>query len=340
MQSRWAIGLIIAATCLACNGGGAVDQEPTPIAETATLVVYTVNYPLAYFAKRIGGDLVEVALPVPADVDPAYWTPEADVIERYQRADLIILNGAGFANWVNYSTLPMSKVVDTSVSFTDRWIELEDTVTHSHGPEGEHAHRGWAFTTWLDPTLAAEQARAIARALIGERPDEESAIRDRLALLEIDLQALDGRMAAASEIIGDETLIVSHPVYQYLVARYGLEAIELHWEADEVPGTDAWATLDAMLEEQPARWMLWEGQPEAATATGLEQRGITSLVFEPCGNVPSSGDFLTVMQANAASLEAVADALSSEADAQSPQLTPSPTERPAAGTASSSAEGR
>jgi len=32
---------------------------------------------------------------------------------------------------------------------------------HTHGPEGEHAHENLASTTWLDPILAVEQARAI-----------------------------------------------------------------------------------------------------------------------------------------------------------------------------------
>ena len=39
------------------------------------LRIYTVNYPLAYFAERIGGDLAQVTFPAPPDVDPAFWMP-------------------------------------------------------------------------------------------------------------------------------------------------------------------------------------------------------------------------------------------------------------------------
>ncbi|RLA05886.1 MAG: zinc ABC transporter substrate-binding protein, partial [Gammaproteobacteria bacterium] len=60
----------------------------------------TVNYPLAYFAERIGGEQVEVGFPVPADVDPAFWSPAADAVAAYQAADVIILNGATYAKWV------------------------------------------------------------------------------------------------------------------------------------------------------------------------------------------------------------------------------------------------
>ena len=53
-----------------------------------------------------------------------------------------------------------------------------------HGPEGEHAHGGKAFTVWLDPTLAQKQADAIYDAFTQLRPqhaEEFSRNRDALA---------------------------------------------------------------------------------------------------------------------------------------------------------------
>ena len=73
-----------------------------------------VNYPLKYFAERIGGPHVNVTLPVTADEDPVYWVPGIEVIGQYQQADLILLNGAGYAKWVKKASLPRSKTVDTS----------------------------------------------------------------------------------------------------------------------------------------------------------------------------------------------------------------------------------
>jgi zinc transport system substrate-binding protein len=304
--------LIFVAGCIACGGGGTTEVAPTPPPEPTTLIVYTVNYPLAYFAKRIGGDLVDVVLPVPAGIDPATWTPGPDTITNYQRADLILLSGAGYAAWVNHATLPMSKVVDTSAAFSDRWIALENNVTHSHGPEGEHAHAGWAFTTWLDPALAIEHARSIADAMVARRPQSESGIRARFAALESELQALDARYAAAAEIIGDEPLFFSHPVYQYVIDHYGLSAIELHWEPGMMPDGHAWDHLAEAMVEHPAKWMLWEGEPLAATVTALDERGIGSLLFDPCGKVPETGDYLTVMDANAGSLETIAETINGD----------------------------
>jgi zinc transport system substrate-binding protein len=71
-----------------------------------------VNYPLKYFAERIGGDHVRVEFPAPADVDPAYWNPALAGISAFQKADLILLNGAGYAKWIAKVSLPRSKIVD------------------------------------------------------------------------------------------------------------------------------------------------------------------------------------------------------------------------------------
>jgi hypothetical protein len=59
--------------------------------------------------------------------------------------------------------------------------------------------------------------------------------------------------------------------------------------------------------------MLWEAEPLPETAARLAALGIESRVFAPCVNRPSDGqDWLAVMQANRAVLEAIADESVSE----------------------------
>jgi zinc transport system substrate-binding protein len=297
------VSLVMTIGLAACGGGSSGDVAAEPDQTSERLVVYTVNYPLAYFAERIGGDLVKVEFPAPSDQDPAYWLPDAANISAYQGADLILLNGAGYAKWVDRATLPISKVVDTSASFADRLIPMVGTTTHSHGPEGEHEHVGWAFTTWLDPALAIQQAEAIEAAVSRLRPEHESEIHRRMELLKDDLSNLDRRFAVAARKIGDTPLVFSHPVYQYLIRRYELNGVEVHWEPDEAPDGSAWDQLEDLMVTHAARWMLWEGEPLAKTVADLEDLGISSVVFDPCGSRPADGDFLTVMAANAAGLE-------------------------------------
>lgn len=144
---------------------------PSLVAADDKLTVYVVNYPLKYFAERIAGEHATVVLPAPPDVDPAFWMPDTNTIAAYQRADLILLNGAHYAHWLNKVSLPSFRLVDTSSNFQDRYIPVAHRMTHTHGPTGKHTHTDVAFTTWLDFDLAVQHAKAIADALSRQRPE-------------------------------------------------------------------------------------------------------------------------------------------------------------------------
>ncbi len=265
--------------------------------------VYSVNYPLAYFAERIAGDSVKVVFPAPAEVDPATWSPAAETIADYQRADLVLLNGAGYADWVQRATLSQSRLVDTSAALADSLIPVDDTVTHSHGPGGDHSHQGTAFTTWLDMDFAIGQARAVFDALVRLRPENETDFRERLTELEKDLGELDTRLKVVAERIGDRPLVFSHPVFQYLERAYELNGRSVHWEPHEIPGNEQWRELSDALATHAAAWMIWEDEPLADSVSRLEGMGITSLVFRPCGNRPAEGSLVSVMLDNVIALE-------------------------------------
>ena len=223
-----------------------------PASADRPLNVYVVNFPLKYFAQRIGGDDVKVTLPVPEDVDPVYWTPGIADIGAYQQADLILLNGAGYAKWVSKVSLPRSKTVDTSRGFKDQYITVKETMTHSHGAEGEHAHEGLAFTTWLDLSLAAKQAEAIAGALIRKRPQKKDRFMANYQPLEKDLLALDSRIKAIVSSNNTAPVIFSHPVYEYFEKAYGLNGKSVHWEPEEIPSRTMRDELAAELKQHPA----------------------------------------------------------------------------------------
>jgi zinc transport system substrate-binding protein len=267
------------------------------------LAVFVVNYPLKYFAERIGGDHVNVVFPAPSDEDPAFWGPDVKTISAYQKADLILLNGAGYAKWVNKVSLPRFRLVNTSANFKDRYIVTAEILTHSHGAEGKHAHESLAFTTWMDPELAAMQAKAIADALTRKNPRQRDAIQKNYRALETDLIALDRDIKAVVSKDPSRPLLVSHPVYDYFARRYGLNIKSVHWEPDEIPNNEQWVELRAILKGYPARWMIWEGEPIGESVERLKSIGVHSLVFDPCGNVPDRGDFLTVMRQNVENLK-------------------------------------
>lgn len=319
MRSQtWALVLTIFLAVTGCarhdEPGRDSSEAQVPGPKPQVISVYTTNYPLAYFAERIGGVQVEVVFPAPVDVDPAYWAPEPDVIAAYQGADLILLNGAGYEKWIERASLPASKLVDTSAAIESSYIPLEEGVVHTHGPEGEHSHKGWAFTTWLDPTLAMAQAKAVEAALSQLRPAAAQSFRDAYEGLQADLLGLDARLGNLAAEIGDRPLVFSHPVYQYLDEHLGLNGASVHWEPGEAPSEEMWEAFETMLRSHPAKLMVWEGEPLTEVEGRLADMGIDSVVYDPCGNSPESGDFGSVMLQNVANLEAAMESGSVEAD--------------------------
>ncbi len=279
--------LILCAVLTAAIGTKALAAEGT---------VYTVNYPLQYFAETIAGDDLDIVFPVPADIDPAYWKPSVDDLVAFQSADLVLLNGAGYASWLKEASLPRSRLIDTSKSYEDRLIPSESSMVHSHGPEGAHSHgEKYAFTTWLDIALAREQTLAIKNAFVRRWPDQKKSFESRHQKLEQDLKSLEERLAEAFSPLKGSHVFGSHPVYQYLARAQGFQMTSFHWEPDVTPSATDWAEFDQKLAQAPSTVMIWEDEPTGETRRELTARNIRVLIVPPLFQTPEAGDFISML---------------------------------------------
>ena len=82
----------------------------------------------------------------------------------------------------------------------------------------------------------------------------------------------------------------SHPVYQYLQNRYGINGRSVHWEPDADPGVKAWIDFQSLLRVHSARLMIWEDQPLSEVRKRLNEMGIRSIGFHPAGNRQTLSD--------------------------------------------------
>ncbi|MEO1528396.1 MAG: metal ABC transporter substrate-binding protein [Planctomycetota bacterium] len=264
--------------------------------------VYTVNYPLAFFAQQIGGEHVDVRFPVPENQDPTLWEPSVEDVTRLQSADLILVNGADYAPWVKRVSLPRSKVVNTTEEARQEYIDGVESVTHQHGPDGEHTHTALASTTWLDLQIAITQLRSVKDALVKLVPNQSEVFEGRFVKLETELKALDQELLDAWSSDEPAPVLSAQPVYQYLARRYGLRVESVRWEPDEMPDEEAWKELAASLETTSAKAMLWQTEPIQEIRAELKRLGISVVVYSPASNRPKSGDFIRVMKENVASM--------------------------------------
>ena len=266
-------------------------------------VVAAVNYPLAWMAERLGGDAVEILFPVPEDRDPSFWRPGLSDIAAIQQADVIALNGAGFATWTERTSLPRSRVVDTAAAFKDALIATQ-SVTHNHGADGEHSHTGTASYTWLDFSQAAQQAEALASMMQRRLPELRDGLAESSPQLVGELKALDADARGALAGLKDTTILATHPRYQYFARAYGLDIAALEWDAGAMPDADQWPVLERMMAETGARVLIWEARPPEDAIVKADALGLQSVVFSPLAGLPRDGDFLTIMRDQIADLAA------------------------------------
>ncbi len=286
--------LLLAAVSFAC-GRKTTDKKDALQGE---LSVITVNYPLYYFTDKIAGDLVNLQYIIPGDVDPAYWVPNEKELGIYQSADIIIVNGGNYAKWIENVSLPSRRIVNTAASFENELISLNNLTPHNHGPDGEHEHSGYAFTTWLNFKFALKQAESIRAILVNKLPNKTEQLNENFEVLKSELENLDREMSALGPQHRENNLLASHPVYQYLSEEYGLTLHSVHFESSEIPSEEQWETLIQLANDSRANLMLWEDSPLEEVGSKLLEADIQVVVFNPCGNRPDSGDFATVMKQN------------------------------------------
>jgi zinc transport system substrate-binding protein len=260
--------------------------------------VYVTNYPLKYFVERIAGESVAVVFPIPEGLDPIFWMPNPESITDMQKAELIILNGATYEKWLPLVSLQPSKIVDTSIGFKDLYIHTPDSITHSHGSQGEHSHGGIRHTTWLDFYLASKQAKAIERSLSRVLPNSKQELRKRYLALEKDLIKLDQDFSQVFASISNQRILAAHPEYSYLARRYSLNLRSLLWSPEVMPSPDEWKEVQNLLNEYPAKWIIWKKEPIKESTKKLDAMGIRNLIFHPCGNATEGDDFVSMMYQN------------------------------------------
>ncbi len=298
-NGRYLLILLLASGALGCSTDSSVGVG---YKGNSKPVVYAVNYPLAFFAKQIGGELVDIVFPVPGDRDPADWVPEPEVIERMQSADLILLSGGGHAKWTESVSLPLSRLVDTTREVAEQYIKVDHAITHSHGPAGDHSHAAVATETWLDPNLAIAQARVIMEEFNGLVPASSPQFQANFDNLHNELNELDGELQS---LLTQSTTpgLASHPVYEYFARRYSLKLQSMHWEPNVFPADEDWRALEAMLRQQRPRFMLWEDNPIDATNKRLHELDVKVVVFRTLSSKPTRGDYLNAMRENIQNLK-------------------------------------
>jgi len=184
--------------------------------DSAEISVITSFYPLYEFAKQVGQDKVQVSLLVPPGIEPHDWEPTINELQKMHEADLIIINGIGFENWVNDIDIVNSDVtiVDTSngISIISDMISNEE-ISDEHNFGDPHI--------WLNPVMAKTQVTNIVSAFVEIDPSNEKYYRQNAESYQNKLDLLDSKIQnELSQCKKD--FIAFHNAFSYFAIQYNL----------------------------------------------------------------------------------------------------------------------
>ena len=201
------IVIVIPLTSFVVLASDSQIQEET----NSKLTVLSSFYPLKEFSEKVGRDKVDVKLLVPDGVEPHDWEPTIQDVQNIQNADLIIINGIGFENWlddldeINFR----GTVVDTSIGITIRNFD----ESHSHEFGDPHI--------WLNPVLAQIQVQNIANAFSNSDPENQEFYQQNAMEFKNELEELDAQIRNQLSNCNDN-FIAFHDAFSYFADEYGL----------------------------------------------------------------------------------------------------------------------
>lgn len=297
-----------------CQSSGTADSAP-PTADADSLpTVLAVESFLADMAQNVAGDRLKIDTLMPLGLDPHAYEPAPRDIARVADADVLIVNGAGFEEW-------LAEVLDNAggerliIEASAGIAVSQATDEASAEADDEHEHAGDPHF-WLDPTQAVHYVAAIGDGLTAADPAGQALYAANAAAYSAELMELDGWIAAQIEQIPVERrlLITNHESLGHYAARYGLRivgTVTTSSSSSAAPSAQQLAQLVDLIRSSGAPAVFLETGANAQMAEQLHaETGITVVTTLTTHSLSAAdGPAPTYIEMMRANTESIVDAL-------------------------------
>ena len=309
---------LLCASALALTGCSDSEASGTTSAAATDAVSVVVGvYPYAYLAERVGGDGVEVTNLASPGTEPHDLELTPRQVGTIGAADLVV-HSPGFQPAVDEAV--EQQAADRALDVLDA-VELREAPEGEHGDEHEgehegdehegdgHAHEGADPHVWLDPVRLGQIAGALADRLAEVDAAGADGYRERAAQLQDELGRLDDELRAGLSSCERTQIVTSHDAFGYLADTYGLEQVAIAGlSPEDEASAGRLAELAAQAERDGVTTIFFEDLASPKVAESLAREvGAEATVLSPLEGAPETGDYVTAMQANLATLRTALD---------------------------------
>jgi len=258
---------------------------PKSLNQSEKIAVITSFNPLYEFTKQIGKEKIDVSILVPFGIEPHDWEPTISDLQKIQNADLIIINGVGFENWIDNVEAINS---DTVIVDTSNGISIIQNDPH----------------IWLNPVFAQTQVENIAESIIKIDSTNEKFYRENADNYISKLDMLDKQIKQElTECKKD--FIAFHDAFSYFAIQYGLNqhTIISSNEPHEEPSSRTLESIINLAKDHDIKIIFAEEAVDTRTSQVIanEINGQV-LILSPL-EVGDSDNYISKMENNLANLK-------------------------------------
>lgn len=304
--------LTAAAALTACGSSTAAPTSSEASSSELTdsrLAVSVGFYPYQFVTERVGGDDVVVTNLTQPGGEPHDLELTPQQVVGLSQADLVVYS-RGFQPAVDVTVDQQASDnaldVLTTVELREAGEHGEEDDEHS---DDEHDDGAGDPHVWLDPVRLATIAQSVADALAERAPDRAEAFRSRAADLTAELDTLDGALRDGLATCERREIVTSHDAFGYLAGAYGLEQVAINGLSPEQEASPArLAEVAQYAKDNRVTTIFFEELVSPKVAESLAREvGAEATELFPLEGAPETGDYLTAMQANLATLRTALD---------------------------------
>ncbi len=246
-------------------------------------------YPMAEFARNIGGDKVEVTMMVPDGAEAHDWEPSPSDLAKLGHAQVFVYNGI-VESWAEQTIKALSERKLVAV-------EAGKDLFTRQGKQDPHV--------WISPKKAIIEVERITDALCQADPENASYYQGNRDKYLEKLKALDKQLTQLAAKAPRKVFVTAHAAFGHLADDYGLQQLAVNGLSPTAEPTPAdLQNLIKLVEKEKIEYIFFETLTDPRTAELLaKETGAKTAVLDPLEGLNKEGrekklDYVQIMQQN------------------------------------------